>query len=162
MKRFVALYFFASVLLFSCSAQKQITNLPPGVTQQQVQNWDTAVQTLDKIAVSTSTLRQAIVALHQNGVITDAQVYGKILTSLGMIDDAQIDAANFLKAQPDNWGSSMQTKVKNDLALISAELQAITQQQLLGIKNAGAQQQIQQIVAEITSGVSLILSLVTA
>src|ERR1700739_884814 len=96
---------FAAALAFlffcGCAArQKNITNLPAGVTETQVQNWDTAVATLDKIAQTTSTLRQAIIALNQSKVLPDGTVYGSILTSLGKIDQAQIDAVSYLKAQP--------------------------------------------------------------
>jgi hypothetical protein len=159
--RSLLLCFTASLLLFSCAArQKNITNLPPGVTQTQVQNWDTAVANLDKISTITTALRQAVIGLRTQGVITDDKVYAAILTSLGKVTLLQVDAANFLKAQPNNWGADTQTKVKNDLALIQAELNAITQQQLAGIKNPSAQQQVQQLIAEIGSAAALIISLV--
>jgi len=160
----------SSFVLFSCAArQKNITNLPPGVTQTQAQNWDTAVANLDKISQVTTTVRQSVIALNQatvtdatgtHKIIPDGAVYVAILTSLGKIAQAQIDAANYLKAQPQNWGVDTQTRVKNDLAIIQQELTAITQQQLAGIKNANAQSQVQQLIAEIGSAAALILSLI--
>lgn len=159
--RFAIFAFLISCcVLAGCAArQKNISNLPAGVTQTQVQNWDMAVADLDKIAQSTSALRQAVIGLNRQGVIPDGTVYVAILTSLGKIDQAQIDAAAFLKAQPNNWGVSTQAKVKNDLAIISAELTNITQQQLAGIKNPGAQAQVTQLIAEVTAVVNLVLSL---
>lgn len=171
MKRFrsLSLCFIASLLLFACAArQKQVTNLPAGVTQQQVQNWDTAVANLDKIAQSTSALRQAVIALNQatvtdssgtHKVIPDGTVYAAILTSIGKIDQAQIDAAQFLKSQPSNWGATTQTKVKNDIAVITQELQNINAQQLAGVKNAGAQQQIQQLITQLSGFAQVIVAL---
>jgi len=146
--RFAIFALLVSSLCFSgCAArQKNITNLPANVTQTQVQNWDTAVANVDKISTVTTALRQAVIGLRTQGVITDDKVYAAILTSLGRVTLLQVDAANYLKAQPNNWGVDTQTKVKNDLALIQAELNAITQQQLVGIKNVSAQQQVQQLI----------------
>lgn len=162
-KRFssLLLYFVASLLLSSCAArQKNITNLPAGVTLAEVQNWDSAVANLDKIAQTTSTLRQAIVALNQQGVIADGDTYGRLLTSLGKIDQLQIDAVQFLKTQPKNWGVSTQLKVKNDLTLIQQELLNITQQQMAGIKSAGAQKQVGAMVTQIGDLAAIVLSTV--
>jgi len=107
--RSLLLCFTVSLLLFSCAAQKTVTNLPAGVTQAQVQRWDSAVQDLQKISQLTSTLRQTVIALNKAGVIPDGKTYAAILTSLGKIDQAQIDASTFLQAQPNNWGVSTQT-----------------------------------------------------
>ena len=158
------------LLLDGCSArQKTVTNLPPGVTQGQAQSWDTAVANLDKIANSTSTLRQAVIALN-TATVTDAQgthkvipdgaTYAAILTSIGKIDQAEQDAVQYLRAQPQNWGISTQARIKNDVALIQAELSNITQQQLTGIKNSAAQQQVQGLISTIGNSALLILSLI--
>lgn len=159
-RRFAVFAVLLSVfLLFSCSAQKTVTNLPPGVTQTQVQQWDSAVQDLQKISQLTTTLRQTVIALNKSGVIPDGKVYVAILTSLGKIDQAQIDASTFLQAQPKNWGASTQTKVQNDVALIQQELNTILQQQLAGIKDAGAQQQVSSLISEIAGAANLIVAL---
>jgi hypothetical protein len=145
-----------------CAARQQtITALPTGVTQAQVQSWDTAVANLDKISQVTTTLRQAVIALnHANPpVIPDGPVYAAILTSLGKIDAAQIDAANFLKAQPNNWGVSTQVKVQNDIALIQNELTAIVSQELVNIKNPSAVSQIDALVSQISSAAAIIIAL---
>lgn len=145
-----------------CAArQKSVTSLPAGVTLAEVQHWDTAVANLDKIAQANSTLRQAIVALNQQGVISDGEYYGKFLTALGKIDQLQIDAVQFLKSQPKNWGVSTQLKVKNDLALMQQELLNITQQQLAGIKSANAQKQVGTLVTEIGDLAAIVLSTVS-
>jgi hypothetical protein len=143
-----------------CAArQKTVTNLPAGVTQTQVQNWDSAVANLDKIAQTVSTLRQAVIALNQQKLLPDGSTYVKILTSIGKIDQAEIDASAFLKAQPQNWGVDTQTKVKNEIAIIQQEIAAINAQQLAGIKSQSAQNQVQQLVNNLSSLATLILSL---
>lgn len=160
----------ALTVLLGCAArQKNVTSLPSGVTQQQVQNWDTAVANLDKISQITSTLRQSVIALNNatvtdsggsHRIIPDGQAYASILNSIAKVDLAQMDAATFLRAQPKNWGASTQAKVKNDIALITAELQTITQQQLIAIKNPSAVGQLQQLIAQISSAAAVIVALV--
>jgi hypothetical protein len=151
-----------ALCMTGCAArQKNITNLPAGVTLAEVQHWDSAVANLDKIAQTTSTLRKAVVSLNQQGVISDGEYYGKFLTALGKIDQLQIDAVQFLKSQPKNWGVSTQLKVKNDLALMQQELLNITQQQLAGIKSAGAQKQVGALVTEIGDLAAIVLSTVS-
>jgi hypothetical protein len=162
---------FLAVLAFTgCAArQKTVTNLPAGVTQAQAQSWDTAVANLDKIAQTTSTLRQAVIALN-GATVTDAQgahkvipdgaTYAAILTSIGKIDQAQLDAVQYLRAQPQNWGISTQTRIKNDVTLIQAELLNITGQQLAGIKNTASQQQVSALISVIGNAATVILSLI--
>ena len=149
-----------ALTLSGCAArQKTVTNLPAGVTQQQAQNWDSAVANLDKIAQTVSTLRQAVIALNQQKLLPDGSTYVAILTSIGKIDQAEIDASAFLKAQPQNWGVDAQTKVKNEIAIIQQEIAAINAQQLAGIKSQSAQNQVQQLVNNLSSLATLVLSL---
>jgi len=160
-RRFAIFAFLVSSFVLSgCAArQKNVTNLPAGVTLAEVQHWDSAVANLDKIAQTTSTARKAVMDLNQQGLVS-GEYYGTILTSFGKIDQLQIDAVQFLKMQPKNWSVSTQLKVKNDLALMQSELQNLTQQQILGIKNAGAQKQVGALVTEIGDLAALILSTV--
>jgi len=159
------------IFLGACSArQKAVTNLPPGVTQQQAQNWDAAVANLDKIAQSVSTFRQLMFQLNQQTyadpttgkvlkIIPDSKTYAGILMSIGKIDQAEIDAAMFLKAQPQNFGVTAQARVKNDIVTIEAELSAISTQQLAGIKSTSSLSQVQALVTEIGRLAALVLSL---
>jgi len=169
-KRFaIVAFLISSFVLTGCAArQKTVTNLPAGVTQAQVQSWDAAVANLDKIAQTVSTLRQAVIALNQQTVtdstgthkiLPDGSTYVAILTSIGKIDQAEIDASAYLKAQPQNWGVDAQTKVKNEIAIIQQELAAINTQQLAGIKSQSAQNQVQQLINNLGGLAALILSL---
>ncbi len=169
MKRKTVWILAVALTLSGCAArQKTVTNLPAGVTQQQAQNWDAAVANLDKIAQTVTTLRQAVIALNQqtvtdstgtHKVLPDGSTYVAILTSIGKIDQAEIDASAFLKAQPQNWGVDAQTKVKNEMAIIQQEIAAINSQGLSGIKSQSAQNQVQQLVNNLSSLATLILSL---
>jgi hypothetical protein len=171
MKRKTIWVLVAALTLSGCAArQKTVTNLPAGVTQSQAQNWDSAVANLDKIAQTVSTLRQAVIALNQqtvtdssgtHKVLPDGSTYVAILTAIGKIDQAEIDASNFLKAQPQNWGVDAQTKVKNEIEIIQQGIAAINSQGLTGIKDQNAQNQVQQLVNNLSSLTAVILSLAT-
>jgi hypothetical protein len=163
-RRRIAIFAFlvSSFVFVSCAArQKTVTNLPAGVTQTQVQQWDTAVANLDKIASTTSAVRQAVIAINQVQAIP-APYYGRILTALGKIDQAQISAAAMLKAYPNTWTPGLAAQLQQYLTIISAQLTSITQDGLAGIKDANSQKQITTLIAEITAAVNLVLTLSTS
>jgi hypothetical protein len=157
--------------LYGCAARaKHVTNLPPGVSEQQVKNWDSAVAALHKIAITTTTLRQAVIALNRatyteagksepEKIIPDGKTYIALLSAIARVDQAQIDAANFLKTVPSSWSLSTQEKVRAYMKTIADELAQMNAQGVTGIKSVSAQQQIQQLIAEIQATVGLILSL---
>jgi hypothetical protein len=160
MKRQIVWIVVVALTLSGCAArQKTVTNLPAGVTQTQAQNWDSAVANLDKIAQTVSTLRQAVITLNQQKLLPDGSTYVSILTAIGKIDQAEIDASNFLKAQPQNWGVDAQTKVKNEMAIIQQGIATINAQGLTGIKDQNVQNQVQQLVNNLSSLTAVILSL---
>jgi hypothetical protein len=151
-----------ALALSGCAArQKQVTNLPAGVTQAQAQNWDTAVANLDKIAQTVSTLRQSVILLNQQKLLPDGSTYVSILTAIGKIDQAEIDASAFLKAQPQNWGVSVQAKMKNEMAIIQQEIAAVNTQGLTGIKDQNAQNQVQQLVNNLSGLAAVIIASTT-
>src|SRR5271157_1458628 len=140
-RRFAIFAFLVSSFVFvGCAArQKNITNLPAGVTQTQAQQWDSAVANLDKIASTTSAVRQAVIAMNAQDPIP-APYYGHILVALAKIDQSQISAAAFLKAYPNTWTPGLAAQMQNYMNDISAQLQALTQSGLVGIKNPTSQQ----------------------
>jgi len=148
-----------SLVFCGCAAKKTVTNLPAGVTQTQVQQWDSAVQYLNKIATVNTTLRQTVIALNKSGVIPDGKVYGDMLTAIGKIDQAQISASSFLQAYPNTWTPGLATQIQQYVNIISAQLTAITQDGLAGIKDANSQKQVTALIAEITAAANLVLAL---
>lgn len=158
---------------WGCGARvKHVTNLPPGVTEQQVKNWDSAVGGLHKIALTTTTLRQTIIALNKatytepgkteaEKVIPDGKIYIALLSGTARVDQAQIDAANFLKTVPNTWSASTQDKIRAYLNAIVEQIGNMTDQGIIGIKNPASQQQVKQLLGEIRDTAGLILSLAT-
>jgi PBP1b-binding outer membrane lipoprotein LpoB len=148
------------VSLAGCAARvKNVTDLPPGVTQKQAQDWDAAVQDLQKIAAITSTARTSIIELHTAGLLKDGPPYVTALTVVGKMDELQLAASNVLKQSPNNFTDATKAKVKDYLMQISAQIQTLNQTGVTGIKNPNSQQQISDLITQITALVTLILSL---
>lgn len=149
----------AFMLTAGCGPRvKNVTALPPGVTQAQAQQWDAAVANLDKIATLTSSLRQSLTAIHTNQLIPDAE-YGRALTILGQINNAQIAAAGVLNQTPKNFGAAAKTQVVGYTNSIAAALQDLTGVGATGIKDANSLKTVNSLLAEATAAVNLILQL---
>lgn len=159
------------IISWGCGARvKHVTNLPPGVTEEQVKNWDSAVGALHRIAATTSTLRQTVIALNKatytepgkteaEKVIPDGKTYIGILSGIAKVDLAQINASNFLKTVPKTWSLSTQEKMRSYMKTIGDELAKMNNEGLTGIKNPSSRQQLEQLIGEIQATVGLVLSL---
>lgn len=152
-------FLFAAGAVGGCAARvKNVTNLPPGVTLKQVQDWDAAVGNLHKIATVTSTLRQTVIGLNRAGVYGDSKAYIASLRAIAKVDQLQIDAANFLQPMPATFGEAQKAKLRDFMGQIAAEINTLNTQGILGIKNPDSQRQVTQLIAEITAAVNLVLA----
>jgi hypothetical protein len=149
-----------SMAMIGCAArQSTITNLPTGVTQTQVQKWDTAVKDLTTIANTVSTARQSILYLcttEAPGATTTlipTAACKAIATDFGKIDNIEIAAAGFLEGVPKTWNQTIATQVNQWTSQIAALLIDITAN-VASISN-------QSTVAEITGFVTTISTAVT-
>jgi hypothetical protein len=155
-----------ALLMTGCAArQTSITNLPPGVTQAQVQSWDTAVSNLDKIATANSSIRQAVIQLHNtmdssgNPIFPSGPAYVTTLDMIGKIDQTENAAATFLNTVPNSWPASTKTTIANYMGAISTSLEQLNTQGVTGIKNPSSLTNINTLIADITASVTIILSL---
>lgn len=149
-----------AISLSGCAArQQQVTNLPTGVTQAQAQNWDTAVANLNKVAEFTSSTRQAVIALNKQGVFPDGPAYVTTLQVLGKVDTLQLSASALLKQSPNNFSDTVKGQVKDYLFQIAAQISVLNTSGIIGIKNPSSQQQVAQLIAQLTGVVDIILSL---
>jgi len=153
--------FMAAIMIFAgCAARiKTVTDLPAGVTLQQAQSWDSAVANLHKIATATSTLRQAVIALNKSGVFPDGPAYASTLNAIVKIDQLQLAASTLLRQAPQNFGAPVKAQVADYVQQISAQLSLLNTQGVTGIKNTSSQQQIAQLISEISAAVQLVLAL---
>jgi len=150
------------LLLSGCAARvKTVTALPAGVSQTEVQNWDSAVAALQKIAVSTSTLRQAVISLNKSGIFPDSSAYVGTLMGIGRVDELQIETAKILQSVPSDWSLSTQNKVLSEMQQIQAILTNLTNTGIVGIKDSASQSQVTTLINNLAATVSLVISLTT-
>lgn len=160
MRPFLAVVLCVAVSLTGCAARvKNVTNLPPGVTLTEAQDWDSAVANLQRINAVVTDARTEVIALHTSGVFPDSPAYVATLTSLGKIDQIQISAANVLKQAPGNFTDSTRGQIKDYMSQISAEVLNLNTAGVTGIKNPTNLQNVSKVIGEISTVVSLILSL---
>ncbi len=157
-----ALFIFAAGAGAGCAARvKNVTNLPPGVTLKEAQDWDAAVADLHKVADTVSKARQAITDLHSAGgsqLLSD-EYYADALRAIAHIDQLELSAESVLRQAPQHFTESTKGQVKSYVAQISTELQKLNSSGATGIKNADSQQKINGLLGEVSSVVGLILSL---
>ena len=150
--------------LSGCAARvKNVTNLPPGVTLQEAQNWDTAVANLHKIATVVATLRKTVTALHGaqydgQPVLSDAY-YAEALRMLGNADLMELAAEGTLRKSPQNFSAGTKTQVAFYVQQITAEMQQLNAAGTTGIKNPKSLQEVNNLLAESASIAALILAL---
>lgn len=146
--------------MVACGARvKNVTDLPAGVTQKSVQDYDTAVADLHKIASLTSTVRQGVVDARVAGVFPDDVAYARTLQSLGFVDGIQFDASQYLRTVPNTFGAPEKAKLQQYIVKIQAELSKLSTAGAIGIKNSDMQQTVVQSLNELVSIANLIFSI---
>ena len=149
-----------TVALAGCAARaKNITSIPAGITQTQVQNWDAAVAYLQKISQVTTTLRQSVISLNKSGIFPDGPAYANTLAGIGKIDELQIEASNYLQGVPSDWSLATQQKILAETQQIQAILTNITNTGIVGIKDPASQSQVATLISNIGSVAALIIGL---
>jgi hypothetical protein len=163
MKKRLAVAVLAFSLVFSgCAARvNHITNLPPGVSEQSVKNWYSAVGAMKKIRDIDHSLYLTVTSLRDNKVWTDDASYTVALTSVGRLEATEIEANQFLESVPNDWSQPTQLKMQNYMNAISAAIQDLNTGGVTGIKDAGTLASVNNSIKSITVSVSLILSLFT-
>jgi len=153
----VFLIFAAGAGAASCASRIQhVTDLPPGVTEQQVKDWDAEVAALHKIASATSSIRQAVIDLHNAGAFPDSPAYIKVLQSIGKVDQLEQAAAEYLQQTPKTFGQPQKDKVKALVAQIGNELN-----DLANLNYFGTGTKARQYIGEALAAFNLALTLVT-
>ena len=149
-----------TVALAGCAARaKNVTSIPAGITQTQVQNWDAAVADLQKIAQVTTTLRQSVISLNKSGIFPDGPAYANTLAGIGKIDELQIEASNYLQGVPSDWSLATQQKILAETQQIQAILTNIKNTGIVGIKDPASQSQVATLISNIGSVAALIIGL---
>ncbi len=152
-------YLLTSLLLFGCASRvKNVTNLPPGVTQAEVQAWDSEVAALHKVASITTSVRQGVIALENAGVFPDTVAYVNTLRAIANIDQLEQNASNYLRQNQKTFGLPQQAHVRAMLNAIAGEVKSMNDTGLAGIKNADKRKDVDALITELTAAMNLALS----
>lgn len=161
-----ALVLVLCLTLSGCAARVQhVTNIPtdangkPVATEGQVKTYDTAVSNLHKMAASVSALRQAVIGLNKQGVFPDSPQYASTLYAIGNIDKLELAAVDYLNKVPSTWSADMARTIEAQVNAILGSIDTLNKEGLIGIKNLNSQQQVSNLVKDITSLAHILLSL---
>jgi hypothetical protein len=158
-RKILALCLSSSMIFAGCAARvKNVTNLPPGVTLQQAQNWDAAIADLHKIASTVSAVRKSIIDLHTGGALAD-DYYVDALRVMAKIDQLEIASESVLRQSPQNFSASAKQQVAGYVQQITAQITNLNAIGATGIKNPKSLQQVNALLGDLTAVVGLILSL---
>ena len=124
-----------SLATVGCQKKVTVTNLPPGVTQTQVNSYYTAVGISKTIANSADNITDAVIQLNREGIFPDGAAYANTLRSLGKIAQAGKRADAALKEAPQYFGAREKAVVYSLIQDVADELNTVELQSTLGIKS---------------------------
>lgn len=160
-KRAARIFFMLllAAALCGCAVRTQnVTNLPAGVTQAEVQAWDTEVADLQKVSTVVSTLRQAVIGAENAGAWPDSATYVKALQTVAKMDQLELAAAAFLQQQPQHFGVSVKQSIADYVNQIGSLMDSLSLQSVAGIKNPDTQKAIKAVVTELDAALQLALT----
>jgi hypothetical protein len=119
----------------------QITDLPPGVSQKEVQAWYSATGIVKTIAETANGLTDAVISIHQSDPeVIPADDYQNILLALGKTAQAGIHLDAILKQAPENFGKETKEQI---LAEIQPVIEEIRKADLEGLFSKSQSPRIQ-------------------
>lgn len=102
--------------------KKHIANVPPGVSESQVNDWYTATGAVSIVADNTKAAVDLIVDLNHNGEFPDGDAYNQTLSVFGGIAQGGIHARNVLSAMPENFNEDTRSQIVDFATTALAEL----------------------------------------
>lgn len=166
------LAFFSLVLAFTltgCAGRKiTVTNLPPNVTQQQVQDWVSASNNLKQAQAITHNLQGTIIALHftvgkDGKAILPNAVYTAALQITAKLSATEIRFGRFLEQVPaKDFSASTKTAALNFTNDILGLVQELNSSGITGIKNPSSLATINNFLAEIRAIITAIRNFTSA
>jgi hypothetical protein len=166
----LALGFCSLCLTMSgCAGNKiTVTNLPPNVTQQQVQDWVSAANDLKQAQQLTHSLQGTVLALRP---LTDAdgkpvlptEVYARAVRFCALLSAAEIRFGQFLQTVPaKDFSASTKAAALNFTNDILGLIQQLNSSGITYIKNPGTLATINNFIAEIRAIITVIQNFTTA
>ncbi len=137
-----------ALALAGCASHNTVTNLPPGVSQVQVNNWKSAADNLKMAQDGSHAALEAALNLHNSGAIKDSPGYGIAITAIGRADQLEIEAAAFLKSVPNDWSQPTKQKLASYTTQILMQLASANETGVLGVKNPANGKVVSDMIAD--------------
>ena len=153
---YVVLVVLLMALAIGCPKKPvHVTNLPPGVTETQVQNWYTAVGVVNTISRDSLAVSNALIQLNRQGVFPDGNAYAAALAAMGRIDRAGMETDTMLRKAPQNFTAAQKDLVLQFAKTASIELQNLQTQLALGIRDPNAQKTVTTVMTTLQLSISI-------
>jgi hypothetical protein len=106
---------FSGAMVFTVAAcgkrVDKIVNIPPGISEEQTQNWYKATGALSVVSDETKAATDLVVDLEHNGEIPAGDAYQTSLSVFGRISQGGIVARNLLYKEPEQFTESTRNQI---------------------------------------------------
>lgn len=151
-----------TLLLQGCHRKIVVTNLPPGVSQQQVIDWYTATGALKVIAETSNSAMTSLVQMNRTGAFPDGPSYVATISAMGRMSQAGLHAKSILEAAPDNFNLGTRQRITGDVQIMLKELETLNQYGLVGIKDPQTKLIVQAWLRTFETAINVENALVTS
>jgi hypothetical protein len=154
----VPLLLLIAVLLVTvdaCHKKQNITNVPPGVSTNEVQSWYTATGVLQTVADTGDKGLDLVISLNRQGVFPDSPAYKQTIQSFKAIGQLGLDTKKAMEEAPQKFGQPQRDQLGDFSNKVSAELQKLTSSGLVGVKDPDSQKKITTFINLINSSLQI-------
>lgn len=167
MKPLLALALCVAMAGAGCAAKNTYTNLPPNVTNAQVNAWVSANDDLVALTSVTDGATKAVIAAHNasgpNGsIFPDGPAYVATLNALGRVIQLKIQAEEFLQAVPNDFGQPVATQIATFATQIASQLSTAQGMAASGITDPTTSAGVVKAITGVVSIVAQIQALVAS
>jgi hypothetical protein len=145
-----------------CGKKVIVANAPAGVDAVAVANWYKATGAFANVADLLQQGEKALRTANSSGLLPDGTLYQNFLRGFGKMAQAQKSAAEYLKTVPQTYGQSAQVRISAYAKDILGVVQDLSNNGVLGIKDANTQRLVSQTISEINSAITFVLSFTIA
>jgi hypothetical protein len=140
----------------SCHRVNHVTNLPPGVNEQEVKDWYAATGALSVIADNTKAATDIAIDLNHQGMFHDGPAYNTTLTVLARISQGGIHASNMLRAMPEHFDANARLQLSAFADDALAQAQKAVDEGMGGVGDQSGRQKLTDMLRGIQSALRII------
>lgn len=106
---------FSGAMVFTVAAcgkrVEKIVNIPPGISEEQTQNWYKATGALSVVAENTKAATDLVIEMNHNGELPSGDSYQTALSVFGRISQGGIVMRNLLAGEPEHFTQSTRDQI---------------------------------------------------